>query len=79
MEFLKILPLVLLIPARLFGQDYSYQPGERVDYTINYGPVQAGSGYLELKRDTFKGREVWHSTLLGKTTGMAPCSTRLIR
>jgi len=77
MRLLKILPVVLALPLLTFGQDSSYQPGEKVNFTINYGPIQAGIAYFELKADTFKGREVWHSVFLGKTTGMAEALFRV--
>lgn len=52
-------------------------PGEKVDYAIHYGVVQGGIASLELKPDTFKGKEVWHSVLTGKTTGMADALFRV--
>ena len=68
----------LLISAFLFltllraaGQVSSYQPGEKVDYTIHYGVITGGVGTLELKRDTLNGKEVWHSSIIARTTGMA--------
>lgn len=62
---------LLLCPFLVKGQYHAYQPGEKVTYTIQYGFITAGSGTLELKRDTFNSREVWHSKLAGRTTGMA--------
>jgi hypothetical protein len=53
------------------GQVISYKVGEKVTYTIQYGPITAGSGTLELKSETFNGKEVWHSKLSARTTGMA--------
>ena len=53
------------------GQVSSYKGGEKVNYIIQYGPITAGSGTLELKSDTFKGKEVWHSKLAARTTGVA--------
>ena len=74
----------LLISAFLFltllraaGQVSSYQPGEKVDYTIHYGVITGGVGTLELKRDTFNGKEVWHSSIIARTTGMAEALFRV--
>lgn len=67
----------LAIPVFLAGQESSYQPGEKVDYTINYGVIQGGIARLELRTDTFRGKEVWHSTFLGKTTGLADAVFRV--
>jgi hypothetical protein len=62
---------VLIISTFAKGQAVSYKVGEKVTYTIQYGFITAGSGTLELKSDTFKGKEVWHSKLSARTTGMA--------
>jgi hypothetical protein len=61
----------------LCGQTSSYQPGEKVDYSIHYGAIQAGIATLELKTDTFKGEDVWHSIFIGRTTGVAEALFRV--
>ena len=71
MKFLRALLLILLVPEFSDGQEKAYMPGEKVNYEIHYGVVQGGIATLELRTDTFGGKEVWHSVLLGKTTGMA--------
>jgi len=71
MKFFKALLLTLLVPLFSDGQEKAFMPGEKVNYEIHYGVVQGGIATLELRTDTFKGKEVWHSVLLGKTTGMA--------
>lgn len=71
MKFFKTLLFIILLPLFSAGQEPSYLPGEKVNYAINYGLVQGGIATLEIVADTFKGKEVWHSVLLGKTTGMA--------
>jgi hypothetical protein len=71
MKFFKTLLLIILLPLFSAGQEPAYMPGEKVNYSINYGVVQGGIATLEIMPDTFKGKEVWHSVLLGKTTGMA--------
>jgi hypothetical protein len=48
-----------------------------VDYAIHYGVVQGGIASLELKPDTFKGKEVWHSVFTGRTIGMADALFRV--
>ncbi len=62
---------VFVIPVFSLGQEASYQVGEKVNYSIHYGLIQGGIASLELKPDTFRGKEVWHSVFIGKTTGMA--------
>lgn len=54
-----------------FSQPTTYKPGEAVYYTIHYGPISAGEASLVLKESKYKGATVWHSKLIGKTTGMA--------
>ena len=70
MRHIKALLLALLIPALSSGQEKAYLPGEKINFVINYGIIQGGAVSLELQTDTFRGRKVWHSTLLGRTTGM---------
>jgi Protein of unknown function (DUF3108) len=62
---------VFVIVTFAEGQAVSYKIGEKVTYTIQYGFITAGSGILELKSDSFNGKEVWHSKLAARTTGMA--------
>ena len=52
-------------------QPVSYKVGESVYYSVQYGPITAGTGTLELKPATYMGKEVWHAKLVGKTTGVA--------
>jgi hypothetical protein len=71
MKFYGSLLLFILIPSFADGQQNVYSPGEKVDYEIRYGFIQGGVATFEIQNDTLNGNEVWHSTLLGKTTGMA--------
>ena len=70
MRMFKTMVLALVLPVQLNGQESAYIPGEKVNYEIHYGVVQGGVASLEIKADTFRGRNVYHSTLIGKTTGM---------
>lgn len=67
----SILCFLLLLSSYTRGQVTSYQVGEKVDYIIHYGLINGGIATLELKNDTFNGKEVWHSVMKAKTTGMA--------
>ena len=53
------------------GQIKSYQVGEKVSYIVQYGIIKGGTASLELVRDTLNEKEVWHSTFIAKTTGLA--------
>ena len=61
--------LVFTIPC--FSQVKSYQPDERISYIIHYGIITGGVASLELRQETLNGKEVWHSVLIGRTTGLA--------
>ena len=52
-------------------QPVSYKVGESVYYSVSYGPINAGLATLELRHATYKGMPVWHTKLVGRTTGMA--------
>lgn len=63
--------ILFIIPYHIIAQVISYKPGEKINYSIHYGLIQGGVASLELKTDTFKGKKVWHSVLIGKTIGVA--------
>ncbi len=52
------------------GQITTYQPGEKIFYTIHYGLLKGGEVSLQLSRDTVNGIEAWHSVLDGRTVGL---------
>jgi Protein of unknown function (DUF3108) len=77
MRVKNVLALLFVIPALSFGQTSPYQAGEKIEYTINYGVIQGGVASLELKSDTFGGKEVLHTKLFGRTTGLADAIFRV--
>lgn len=68
--------LVFLTPCK--GQITTYQPDERISYIIHYGVLTGGVASLELRKDTMNGNEVWHSVLIGRTTGLADVIFKLL-
>lgn len=70
-RFFCVTIIILILSSLAEGQPSSYKPGEKVTYTIQYGPIPAGNATLELTNDTFNMRDVWHSKLSARTTGMA--------
>jgi hypothetical protein len=45
------------------GAKVPFSPGERLSYRVNFGPVEVGSGSMEvLSRDTVRGRSVYHTS-----------------
>lgn len=69
--------LAMIIALAAEGQQMSYRVGEKVEYAISYGVIQGGVAKLEIVPDTYKGKNVWHSKLLGKTTGVADAIFRV--
>jgi hypothetical protein len=61
----------ILISLSGYNQVVSYKAGEKVSYSVQYGFITGGTATLELTSDTLKGKEVLHSKILGKTTGLA--------
>ncbi len=78
MKRLKIILIGVLAGLNLSGQEFAYQAGEKVNYAIHYGIVQGGVASLELSRDTFKGKDIYRSVFVGKTTGMADAIFRVM-
>jgi Protein of unknown function (DUF3108). len=76
-KLISITVLLSLCLMQLRGQVSSYQPGEKVNYTIHYGLINGGVATLELRKDTFSGKEVWHSYMEARTTGMADALFRV--
>ena len=70
--------IALLISISSRGQADSYKVGEKINYTIQYGIITAGTASLQLTSEDFNGREVWHSTLSARTTGMAEAIFRVL-
>jgi hypothetical protein len=62
----------------LQGQASSYKSGETIAYTINYGFIQAGAAKLELTKEALNGKDVLHSRLSARTTGMAEAIFKLV-
>ncbi len=48
-----------------------YKPGERAEYRLHYGIINAGVATFELQNHQHEGREVWRSTITARTTGVA--------
>lgn len=63
--------LILLLSSGSQGQTISYKTGEKINYAIHYGVITGGLASLELISEISNGKEVWHSKLIAKTTGVA--------
>ena len=54
----------------LCQESKSYKPGEKIEYTIQYGILTGGTVSLEIHSDTLIEKEIWHTKLVAKTTGI---------
>jgi hypothetical protein len=70
-KILCVLGLMFLGYSFIWGQEWSYKPGEKIEYTIQYGIFTGGEALLNLQSENLDGKEVWHSKMITKTTGMA--------
>jgi hypothetical protein len=78
-SIISITGIIMFLSAVAEGQTISsYKVGEKATYIIQYGFITAGNGTLELSRDTINGKEVWHSKLLARTTGMAEAVFKVV-
>jgi hypothetical protein len=69
-KLLVILFYLQLLPVFLMGQDVPFQVGEKAVFSIRYGFITGGSGSVELRRDTFAGKEYDHCYFIAQTTGI---------
>jgi len=68
----KIIFIILLNVHFLSqAQDLAYKPGEHFKFKIHYGIFNAGYATLDLKTDTFKGKNLFHAIGKGWTTGVS--------
>jgi hypothetical protein len=63
--------LLFVTSSSGWGQAVSYLAGEKVTYTIHYGLITGGTASLTLENIVLDGKDVWHSKLVAKTTGVA--------
>jgi len=70
-KILCIIGLMFSGYALASGQEWSYKPGEKITYTIQYGIFTGGEASLDLQSEYLEGKEVWHSRMITRTTGMA--------
>jgi hypothetical protein len=70
-RIIYITSLLITISSAGWSQIVSYTAGEKITYTVQYGLITGGTASLELISETLDGKEVWHSILLAKTTGIA--------
>lgn len=60
------------------GQVTTYRTGEKIRYLVHYGPITGGEATLELKSTELNGREVWHSRMFARTTGVTDAFFKVV-
>jgi hypothetical protein len=63
--------VAIMIPLLGNCQIISYKAGEKVNYSVHYGLINGGIAALELNSEILDGKEVLHSKIMAKTTGLA--------
>jgi hypothetical protein len=76
-QLLLILCFYFLFSFRGSGQDFAYQPGEKIEYIIHYGIITGGIASLEIKEEVFEEKELWHSVMSSRTVGLADAIFRV--
>jgi hypothetical protein len=66
-----MLIIVMCLPAAMVYPQNNFQPGEKVEYLIHYGPLNAGLATAELMRSAYKGTLCYHARAMARTTGLA--------
>lgn len=70
-RLIYLILLLMLFGSEAIGQKIiSYKPGEKIYYDIKYGLITGGVASLEIGSEILYGREVWHTRMIGKTTGL---------
>lgn len=58
-----------------FTQDVNgekpFKPGEKLTYTVKFGPIVGGTASMTIKEVRYKNMTVYHSVAQGKTVGLA--------
>jgi hypothetical protein len=47
-----------------------YRDGEFLKYKLHYGFITGGTATITLKQERFENKDVFHSTIVGRTTGL---------
>lgn len=76
-KLLLIITCLQLTFILVMGQDVPYHEGEKAVFHIKYGFITGGVSSFELKRDTFMGRDVYHSLFIAQTVGIADVIFRI--
>jgi len=62
---------ILTFTLNIYAQEAVFQAGEFFKFKIHYGFFNAGYATLDLKKSTFKNKNLFHATGKGWTTGIS--------
>jgi hypothetical protein len=69
-KIIYIIPAFCLFSVNAIPQN-NFQPGEKLEYLIHYGPLNAGIATAELLRSEYNGKYYYHARAVAQTTGLA--------
>jgi hypothetical protein len=70
--------ILMTVTALCSGQIVTYEPGEKINYNIQYGILTGGKVSLELRKEYLDGKEIWHSKLSAHTTGIVDAIYKVV-
>lgn len=75
---ISIIIIWLFFPVIASGQfnqvlvnEKPFKPGEKLVYSVKFGPIVGGTAFLLLKQTTYGNQTVFHSVAQGRTVGVA--------
>ena len=78
MKSSRLIIWLLFLPLSVFAQfnqeilqERPFKAGEKLTYTIKFGPIVGGTASIVIKQVTYKNQPVYHSVAQGKTIGLA--------
>jgi len=68
-----ILYILLILPVTITmaQSNNNFIPGEKLEYQIYFGPLNAGAANFIVRQDTIRGRDVYYTEVIAKSTGLA--------
>jgi hypothetical protein len=74
-QYIFLLLIIPFVTSAQFNQDVPtekpYRDGEKLIYTIKFGPIIGGTASMVIKQVKYKNNQVYHSVAQGKTIGIA--------
>ena len=71
MRFHTLILLLTISGLLLAQRENNFVPGEKMEFQVYYGPLNAGKVNTILRADTINGKDVFYSEAIARTTGLA--------